>query len=73
MARGPFHRNLPAVAKSLAIENRLPEPTEAKDATVPPLSHLWEDGLPFFRGFVTDPSSACRPAAEALQRIGRFA
>ncbi len=55
-----------AVGAALAVERRLPEPAEMKDALQPPLSHGWGDALPILRDFVGNSASAWKPASERL-------
>jgi superfamily II DNA or RNA helicase len=54
---------------ALAVEHRLPEPPELKDALQPPLSHLWAEALPALRTFVQEPGSDWKPVAECLARV----
>jgi hypothetical protein len=56
-------------ACALAVEHRLPEPPESKDALQPPLSHCWADALPTLKTFLQQPGSDWKPAAECLGRI----
>ena len=55
-----------ALGGALAVELRLPEPPEVKDALQPPLSHGWAGALPILRAFVHDPAAAWKPVAERL-------
>jgi hypothetical protein len=52
--------------RALAVEGRLPEPTELNDALVPPLSHNWKEALPALAGFVKDPAGDWKQVAERL-------
>lgn len=56
-------------ARALAVENRLPEPAEANDALLPPMSHCWNESLPLLRAFATDTGSSWQPVADALAKI----
>ena len=58
-----------ALARALAVENRLPEPGALDDALLPPLSHCWKEALAGLRGFVADTTSACQPLAESLSHL----
>jgi hypothetical protein len=57
------------MGSALAVERRLPEPAEPKDALQPPLSHGWGEAWPLLRDFVHDPASAWKPAAERLTSL----
>jgi hypothetical protein len=54
---------------ALAIERRLPEPTEAKDAFDAPLSHAWAEALPTLKTFLHQPDADWKPAAELLSKV----
>ncbi|HEY3916098.1 MAG TPA: DEAD/DEAH box helicase [Verrucomicrobiae bacterium] len=56
-------------AGALAVEHRLPEPSELKDALQPPLSHCWADALPTLKTFLQQPGSDWKPTAECLGRV----
>ena len=56
-------------AAVLAVERRLPEPTELTDALQPPLSHHWAEALPTLKAFAQEPGSDWKPVAECLARI----
>ena len=58
-----------ALARALAIENRMPEPAKLEDAFVPPFSRVWGQALGTVHGFVRDPGSPWRPAVDALQAL----
>jgi len=55
-----------AFGSCLAVERRLPEPTELKEALVPPLSHVWAEALPAVNGFFREAQADWKPAAAAL-------
>ena len=55
--------------RALAVEGRLPEPSSADETLLPPLSHCWEDALPFLREFTVDPASAWQPVLESLEKL----
>jgi hypothetical protein len=57
------------LARALAVEQRLPEPSELKDALQPPLAHCWAETLPALKTFVQEPESDWKPAAECLARV----
>ena len=57
------------LGRGLAVENRLPEPSNLETALLPPLSLSWGDQLSRLRGFQTDPDAPWPPIAEALQRV----
>lgn len=47
---------LRTLACALAIERRLPCPSDVEDVIKPPLSHCWADNLPLVKSAVEDPS-----------------
>ena len=57
------------LGRVLAIEQRLTEPGEAKEALLPPLALHWGESLPLLREFVNDPARDWKPVCEALQRV----
>lgn len=58
-----------ALGRALAVERRLPEPLEVKDALQPPLSHAFGEGLPKFRAFLETPGANWKPVAECLSHL----
>jgi superfamily II DNA or RNA helicase len=54
------------LGRALAVERRLPEPVEAKDALQPPLSHAFAEALPNCRAFLETPALPWKPVAESL-------
>ncbi|MBN2505260.1 MAG: DEAD/DEAH box helicase [Verrucomicrobia bacterium] len=57
-----------SLGRALAVEGRLPEPPEASEALLPPLSHAWGDGVIALRAFAADAGAAWLPAAQALEQ-----
>jgi hypothetical protein len=57
------------LACALAIENRLPEPSRADLALLPPLSTCWKDALAPLRQFSGDPAAPWQPLADSLAAI----
>jgi hypothetical protein len=55
--------------KALAVENRLPEPTEMKESLRPPLSLLWGDAVPTLNEFASSTSPPPNRVTEVLQRL----
>jgi hypothetical protein len=55
-----------ALGCALAVERRLPEPSDVKDFFQPPLSHCWAGALPVLKAFVNDPAADWKPVAERL-------
>jgi ERCC4-related helicase len=53
-------------ACALAVEHRLLEPTELKDAFQAPLSNFWANALPNLKTFLQEPASDWKPVAECL-------
>ncbi|MBU6410900.1 MAG: SWF/SNF helicase family protein, partial [Verrucomicrobia bacterium] len=68
-ARSALLDVMQGLGTALAVESRLPEPAELKDALRPPLSHGWKEALPLVRDFVNDPASAWEPATERLAAL----
>ena len=68
-ARAPALDAALALARALAIENRMPEPAKLEDAFVPPFSRVWGQALGTVNGFVRDTGSPWRPAVDALQAL----
>ena len=68
-ARAPLLEAIHGLGCALAVESRLPEPAEVKDALAPPLSHQWNETLISVNEFVSDASAAWKPVAEQLARI----
>ncbi len=57
------------LACALAVENRLPEPAELKDALQPPFSNVWANALPSLQHFIEDPASELNPVLARLESI----
>jgi ERCC4-related helicase len=53
-------------SRALAVEHRLPEPTELKDALLPPLSSCWGNALPPLTAFLQEPATDWKPVSECL-------
>ncbi len=68
-ARSPLLEAAHAVAHALAVEHRLPPPTELPDALRAPLSQAWPDALPLIRAFVADPNQPWPPVHAILSRL----
>jgi superfamily II DNA or RNA helicase len=68
-AREALLAAIPMFAGALAVEHRLPEPTELKDALQPPLSHHWGRALPVLRAFAEEPGTAWKIVAEGLASV----
>ena len=56
-------------ARALAVENRLPEPSELSDTLRPPHSHCWADAWPALNSYFQDPGSDWKPAADRLSAV----
>ncbi len=54
------------IARALAVEGRLPEPAELKDALQPPLSHCWSNALATLKTFLQEPATDWKPVSECL-------
>ncbi|MCL5098090.1 MAG: DEAD/DEAH box helicase [Candidatus Omnitrophica bacterium] len=57
------------VGRALAIERRLPEPSDPKDVFLPPLSHAWAAALPLLKAFVQDPAADWKSVADSLAAV----
>jgi hypothetical protein len=68
-ARSPVIDAILGVGRALAVEARLPEPTDLNGALLGPLSHSWGDALMAARGFMADAAAPCQPAITALKSI----
>jgi len=66
-ARAPALDAILALARALAIENRLSEPAKLEEAFIPPFSRVWGQALGNVHGFVREPASPWRQAVDALQ------
>ena len=67
-ARPALLEAIQALAIALAVENRISEPADLKDAVVAPLAQLWAGDLPALKRFVQEPAADWKPAAENLDR-----
>ena len=56
-------------ARAFAVEHRLPEPVEAKDALLPPLAQHWGEALPQVREFMNNPASDWQAVRDILQSV----
>ena len=65
-ARGALLDAIHCASRVLAVEHRLPEPAELKEAFQPPLSHCWASALPQLKNFVENPETSWKPVAEHL-------
>jgi hypothetical protein len=57
-----------AAARSLALENRLPEPAGLEDVLLPPLSQHFGEALTVLRIFTMDAAAPWEPASDALKK-----
>jgi ERCC4-related helicase len=53
-------------ACALAVEHRLTEPAELKDALQPPLAVCWANALPALKTFLQEPATGWKPVSECL-------
>ncbi|HEY3762230.1 MAG TPA: DEAD/DEAH box helicase [Verrucomicrobiae bacterium] len=60
---------LHALGRAFAVERRLPEPSEVKDALQPPLSHALVGELPALKAFLDDPRANWKTVAECLSGL----
>ena len=67
-ARSPLLEATLCLARALAVERRLPEPTGVDDALLAPLSQRWQEALPQLRSFVSDVTQPWSPAVECLEK-----
>jgi hypothetical protein len=68
-ARAALRDALVPLARALAVEGRLPEPTAVADALLPPLSHAWKEHVSAVRDFVADGSHPLQPLLNSLSKI----
>ena len=57
------------LGRALAVEQRIPEPTELKDALLPPLALCWGSAVPVLRDFSADSSSTWNSVTEVTRRV----
>jgi superfamily II DNA or RNA helicase len=57
------------LGRALAIEHRIPEPTELKDTLLPPLALCWGSAAPVLRDFSADSSVGWDAVATALDGL----
>jgi hypothetical protein len=69
-AREALMDAVPLLGQALAVENRLPEPQEARDALSAPLAPLWGAALESLCKFVEQPEAPIIPTLEALESSG---
>ncbi len=67
-ARPALLESLRTYAAALAVEHRLPEPSEPGDALQSPLAQHWAGALPVLKAFVEAPGSDWKPVADCLAR-----
>jgi hypothetical protein len=68
-ARPALLEAIHAYSCGLAVERRLPEPSELREAFNPPLSHAWAETLPAFTEFFEHAQVDWKPAATALGSV----
>ncbi len=68
-ARPVLLEAIQAFGCTLAVERRLPLPTELKHVTAPPLSHAWAEALPAIRTFVEGAEADWKSVAEQLGKV----
>ena len=61
---------VPLLGQALAVENRLPEPREPREALKAPLSPFWGAALETLREFVEQPEAPVIPTLDALEAAG---
>jgi hypothetical protein len=69
-ARQPMLEALVGLSRAFATERRLPEPGDAEQALLPPLSSAWGEALPVLRNFAAGQPEAWEAAGQALARAG---
>lgn len=67
-ARAAFLETIHALGKTWAVEQRVPEPAEAKEVVFGPLAVTFGEALPVIRAFTSEPSGQWEPVAAALQK-----
>lgn len=68
-AQPVFLATILSLGRSLAVERRLPEPSDAKDTLQPPLSHAWAGELPKLTAFLENPGANWKAAADSLSTL----
>jgi ERCC4-related helicase len=56
-------------ACALAVEHRLPEPPDLKEALLPPLSSLWPNAQPILTAFLQEPAADWKPVMACLGSV----
>jgi hypothetical protein len=67
-ARPALLEAIHAFGCALAVEARLPEPSDANDALAAPLSHQWKEALPAVAAFVRNAEADWKAVAEQLAK-----
>jgi len=68
-ARSALLEGLLPLGRALAIEGRLPEPTELNEVLFPPLAQRWGPALTPLRLFVTEAATPSKPILEQLAAV----
>ncbi|MBU6402204.1 MAG: hypothetical protein KGS61_17940, partial [Verrucomicrobia bacterium] len=67
--RAPILDAIATLGRALALEARLPEPSNCNEAVRTPLAVCWKESLTVVRAFAADPSHPWLPVVEALARF----
>ncbi|MDA1275734.1 MAG: DEAD/DEAH box helicase [Verrucomicrobia bacterium] len=67
--RASLLESIPQFGCALAVENRVPEPRDLKEALLPPLSHFWKEGIETVKSFVNDASAPWKLVADHLGKV----
>jgi superfamily II DNA or RNA helicase len=65
-ARPAFLDAIHALGRALAVEQRLPDPSDANETLQPPLSHAWSETLPVLQSFLKEPGANWKTVAGCL-------
>lgn len=68
-SREAMSQSIHALGCALAIENRLPEPSDAREALRAPQPLGWNEAVEEFRLYLDDPARAWKPVSERLETL----
>jgi len=68
-ARSALLEAMLPLGRALAIESRLPEPTEWNEVFLPPLAHQWREALTPLRLFASETTAPWKPALDCLSAV----
>ncbi|MBI4024872.1 MAG: DEAD/DEAH box helicase [Verrucomicrobia bacterium] len=68
-ARESLQDTIFSLSRALAVEKRMREPADLKDALLPPGAFWWGESLPAVRDFIVNPEACWRKTAETLEKV----